>query len=77
MELAENTQVVISLWTLVACWFFLWRLSSSITKFQKEVEMELKDHEERLKDFEKMDLKKILTEIQINIQRIMKKMEEK
>lgn len=77
MELAENTQVVISLWTLIACWFFLWRLSSNITKFQKEVEMELKDHEERLKDFEKMDLKKILTEIQINIQRIMKKMEEK
>jgi hypothetical protein len=39
--------------------------------------MELKEHNERLEKIEGLDLKKILTEIQINIQRIMKKMEEK
>ena len=76
MELAENTQVVISLWTLIACWFFLWRLSSNITKFQKEVEMEIKDHEKRLTQLEDLDLKAILEKIQVNIEWIMKKMDE-
>ena len=77
MELAENTQVVISLWTLIACWFFLWRLSASVSTFQKEVEMELKDHRERLKELEDLDIKSILTEMKTNIERIMRKMEEK
>lgn len=77
MELAENTEIVISLWTLIACWFFLWRLSANVSTFQKEVEMELKDHNERLKKLEDLDIKAMLTEMKINIERIMKKMEEK
>lgn len=77
MELAENTEIVISLWTLVACWFFLWKLSAEISTFKKEVEMEIKDHNERLKKLEDLDIKAMLTEMKINIERIMKKMEEK
>jgi len=77
MELAENTEIVISLWTLIACWFFLWKLSAEISTFKKEVEMEIKDHNERLKKLEDLDIKAMLTEMKINIERIMKKMEEK
>ena len=77
MELAENTEIVISLWTLIACWFFIWKLSAEISTFKKEVEMEIKDHNERLKKLEDLDIKAMLTEMKINIERIMKKMEEK
>lgn len=77
MELAENTEIVISLWTLIACWFFLWKLSAEVSTFKKEVEMEIKDHNERLKKLEDLDIKAMLTEMKINIERIMKKMEEK
>jgi len=76
MEITQDTQIMISLWTLIACWFFLWKLSSNITKFQKEVEMEIKDHEKRLTQLEDLDLKAILEKIQTNIERIMKKMDE-
>ena len=77
MELAENTEIVISLWTLIACWFFLWKLSAEISTFKKEVEMEIKDHNERLKKLEDLDIKAMLTEMKTNIERIMKKLEEK
>jgi len=77
MNIAENTEIVISLWTLIACWFFLWKLSAEIYTFKKEVEMEIKDHNERLKKLEDLDIKAMLTEMKINIERIMKKMEEK
>ena len=77
MELAENTEIVISLWTLIACWFFIWKLSAEVSTFKKEVEMEIKDHNERLKKLEDLDIKAMLTEMKINIERIMKKMEEK
>ena len=76
MAITQDTQIMISLWTLIACWFFLWKLSSNITKFQKEVEMEIKDHEKRLTSLEDLDLKAILEKIQTNIERIMKKMDE-
>lgn len=77
MELAENTEIVISLWTLIACWFFLWKLSAEISTFKKEVEMEIEDHNERLKKLEDLDIKAMLTEMKTNIERIMKKLEEK
>ena len=77
MQITQDTQIMISLWTLIACWFFLWKLSSNITKFQKEVEMEIKDHEKRLTQLEDLDLKAILEKIQTNIEWIMKKMDEK
>lgn len=76
MQITQDTQIMISLWTLIACWFFLWKLSSNITKFQKEVEMEIKDHEKRISNIEWLDLKAILEKIQTNIERIMKKMDE-
>lgn len=76
MQITQDTQIMISLWTLIACWFFLWKLSSNITKFQKEVEMEIKDHEKRITQLEDLDLKAILEKIQTNIERIMKKMDE-
>lgn len=77
MELSADTQLVISLGTIISCWIFIWKLSATVSKFQKEVEMELKSHDERLKEIEDLDLKEILTEIRINVNRIMKKMEEK
>ena len=77
MEIAANTELVISLWTLVALWGFLWKLSAEVSKFQKEVEMELKSHDERIKELEELDLKEILTRIETNLDRIMKKMDEK
>ena len=77
MELTENTEIVISLWTLIACWFFIWKLSAEVSTFKKEVEMEIKDHNERLKKLEDLDIKAMLTEMKTNIERIMKKMEEK
>ena len=76
MAITQDTQIMISLWTLIACWFFLWKLSSNITKFQKEVEMEIKDHEKRLTSLEDLDLKASLEKIQVNIEWIMKKMDE-
>ena len=77
MEIAANTELVISLWTLIALWGFLWKLSAEVSKFQKEVEMELKAHDERIKELEELDLKEILTRIETNLDRIMKKMDEK
>ena len=77
MEISPDTNFIINLWTIVACAFFLWKLSANIAKFKEHTEAELKDHDERLKELEILDLKRILTEIQINLQRIMKKMEEK
>lgn len=77
MEITQDTQIMISLWTLVACWLFLWRLSANISTFKKEVEMELQDHNDRLKKIEDLDIKSILTEMKTNIERIKKKMEEK
>ena len=77
MAITQDTQIMISLWTLVACWLFLWRLSANISTFKKEVEMELQDHNERLKKIEDLDIKSILTEMKTNIERIKKKMEEK
>ena len=50
-------------------------MSANITKFKEHTETKIQDHDERLRELENLDLKRILTEIQINIQRIMKKME--
>jgi len=77
MEIWANTTLYVSLWTIIAVAFFLWKLSASITKFQKETEMQLKQHEERLDKLDSLDLDSRLTEIQTNLKRIMKKMEER
>lgn len=76
MEISPDTSLIINVWTLIACAFFLWRLSSSITKFKEKTESELNDHNDRIRELENLDLKRILTEMQINLQRIMKKMED-
>ena len=75
MELSPDTQLYINLWTIIAVGFFLWKMSANITKFKEHTETKIQDHDERLRELENLDLKRILTEIQINIQRIMKKME--
>lgn len=77
MEIWANTTLYISLWTIIAVAFFLWKLSANIAKFQKETEMQLKQHEERLDKLDSLDLDSRLTEIQTNLKRIMKKMEER
>lgn len=77
MEISPDTNFIINLWTIVACGFFLWKLSANISKFKEHTETKIIDHDERLRELENLDLKRILTEIQINLQRIMKKMEEK
>lgn len=75
MELSPDTTLYINLWTIIAVGFFLWKMSANITKFKEHTETKIQDHDERLRELESLDLKRILTEIQINIQRIMKKME--
>ena len=77
MEISPDTNFIINLWTIVAVAFFLWKISASISKFKEHTESKIVDHDERLRELENLDLKRILTEIQINLQRIMKKMEEK
>ena len=76
MEITQDTNLIINLWTLIACAFFLWRLSSQITEFKKETDLELKDHEKRIKEFEDLKLDKILWEMQTNIKRIMDNIKE-
>ena len=56
MEISADTSLVLNIGTLVACGFFLRRLSSNIKKFQTEVEMELKLHDDKFDKLEKLDL---------------------
>lgn len=77
MELSPDTTLYINLWTIIAVVVFLWKMSASITKFKEHTETKIQDHDERLRELENLDLKRILTEIQINLKWIMKKMEEK
>jgi len=74
MEISPDTSLIINLWTLIACAFFLWKLSSNITKFKEKTEMQIKDHDERIKEIESMDLKAILMKIQTDIERIRENM---
>lgn len=74
MEISPDTSLIINVWTLVACAFFLWKLSSNITKFKEKTEMEIKNHDERIKEIESMDLKAILLKIQTDIERIRENM---
>lgn len=74
MELSPDTTLYINLWTIIAVIFFFWRLSSSVTKFKENTEMQLKDHERRLKELEDLDLKAILLKIQTDIERIRENM---
>lgn len=68
MELSPDTTLYINLWTIIAVAFFLWKLSSTITKFKEHTETELKDHEERIKEIEWLDLKAILMKIQTDLE---------
>ena len=77
IEISPDTNFIINLWTIVACWFFLWKLSANISQFKEHTENELRDHNERIREIESLELKTILTEIQTNLKWIMKKMEEK
>ncbi len=70
MELSPDTTLYINLWTIIAVAFFLWKLSSNITKFKEQTEMKLQDHERRVKEIESLDLKAILLKIQTDIERI-------
>lgn len=76
MEISADTSIILNIWTLIACAFFLWRLSANISQFKEHTENELRDHNERLREIESLELKAMLTEIQTNLKRIMKKMEE-
>jgi len=74
MEISPDTSLIVNLWTLIACAFFLWKLSSNITKFKEKTEIQIKDHDERIKEIESMDLKAILMKIQTDIERIRENM---
>lgn len=68
MELSPDTTLYINLWTIIAVAFFLWKLSSNITKFKEHTEMVQQDHEKRLKELEDLDLKAILLKIQTDLE---------
>lgn len=74
MELSPDTTLYINLWTIIAVAFFLWKLSSNITKFKEQTEMRLQDHERRVKEIEWLDLKAILLKIQTDLERIKENM---
>lgn len=74
MEISPDTNFIINLWTIISVAFFLWKISSTIAQFKEHTEWELKDHEERLKEIENMDLKAILMKIQTDIERIRENM---
>ena len=74
MEISPDTSLIINLWTLIACAFFLWKLSANITKFKEKTEMELKSNNERINEIESLDLKAILMKIQTDIERIRENM---
>lgn len=76
MEIGANTPLLISLWTLIWIVAFAIKISVQTTKFKEHTETKIKDHDERIRELENLDLKRILTEMQINLQWIMKKMEE-
>lgn len=68
MEISPDTTLFINLWTIVAVAFFLWKLSSNITKFKEHTWMVQQDHEKRLKELEDLDLKAILLKIQTDLE---------
>ena len=68
MELSPDTTLYINLWTIIAVAFFLWKISSNITKFKEHTEMVQQDHEKRLKELEDLDLKAILLKIQTDLE---------
>jgi len=74
MELSADTTLYINLWTIIAVAFFLWKLSSNVTKFKEKTEMQLQDHERRVKEIEWLDLKAILLKIQTDLERIKENM---
>lgn len=74
MELSPDTTLYINLWTIIAVAFFLWKLSSNITKFKEQTEMRLQDHEKRIREIEWLDLKAILLKIQTDLERIKENM---
>lgn len=74
MELSPDTTLYINLWTILAVAFFLWKLSSNITKFKEQTEMRLQDHEKRIREIEWLDLKAILLKIQTDLERIKENM---
>lgn len=74
MEISPDTNFIINLWTIISVAFFLWKISSTIAQFKEHTEWELRDHEERLKEIEWLDLKAILTKIQTDIERIRENM---
>ena len=74
MELSPDTTLYINLWTVIAVGFFLWKLSSNVTKFKEKTEMQLQDHERRVKEIEWLDLKAILLKIQTDLERIKENM---
>ena len=71
MEIWADTSLIINVGTLVACAFFIWRLSANI----KELEMELKLHKEKLDAIEKLDLDNRMTEMATNLERVKKSQE--
>ena len=74
MEISPDTNFIINLWTILSVAFFLWKISSNIAQFKEHTENELRDHEERLKEIEWLDLKAILTKIQTDIEWIRENM---
>ena len=72
MEISADTSVYISIGTIVAMGVFLWKLSSEISRYKSEI-VSLK---ERVDEYDKMDIKTSLKEIQVDLKRIKAKMME-
>lgn len=59
-----DTPLIVSIWTLVTLWGFLWKLASSITKSKQDI----LNINERLEKIEALDLDSKLTKMDTDLQ---------
>lgn len=59
-----DTPLIVSIWTLVTLWGYLWKLASSITKTKQDIV----NINERLEKIEALDLDSKLTKMDTDLQ---------
>ena len=63
-EFSLDTPLIVSIWTLITLWGYLWKLASSITKTKQDI----LNINERLEKIEALDLDSKLTKMDTDLQ---------
>ena len=63
-EFSLDTPLIVSIWTLITLWSYLWKLASSITKTKQDI----LNINERLEKIEALDLDSKLTKMDTDLQ---------